>query len=893
MSFQVDYLSTLTSVTKPQPTQGSSLPKSDVQSEPESAHSALGAKIPYYAQSSEQMQTMNMQDDVMHMADNRISSQQDITLRQSSFPDTSIQTFLSRPIMIHTHLWDPATNGGNFSETIKPWDLVLSNPAMAEKLSRFKLLRADLKVKVLINGSPFHYGRVMVSYSPLSVAQPIVIGGGPRQRIARSQLPRIFIDPTYSKGGCLCIPFYWPSPWFDLANDDFTTYGTLNIDSLNPLRTLGEVKTVTISMVAWLENVEVSGSTFVAQSTGGGTPVDLADIKGSDEYADKNGVISGPATTVAAVSSSLENAPVIGTFAKATTIAANAVGSIARLFGFSRPPNVEPLTLMRNTPYSNLASGIGMDSVQKLTLDPKNELTISPQSVGLDEGDNLSYDFLLRDRDSFVGTFSWSESQAYGTLVHKFAVNPCLIGPGSSWSVNTTGRGLQPTTLHGVSRLFDSWSGTIKFRIQIVAAHAHRGRLMVLFDPSGSSAISSSNIDVYSVTNYNHVIDLAECRDYEFEVHWSQANAYAQVPNDEMNGPTPDWGTGITYDPEINNGTISFVVINQLSSLVSDSTVDINVFISAGKQFELANQRPRNMDTHPVLPPYTAQSLDLTYRAQAAENVEADNSNPEDVQNIPLMPDGPMTAFQHKPMIYFGERFESLRPLMKRYVLYQVYKPMNDTGSYTQWRDWYVGFSRYQFPAFAGWSQTGYDTPTGGTEQFNYVRDHYFMYISCFFAGRKGSVRYKAYINGPGATGEILVNRRIEQTQLGVIHGFNDQGTLADNATRRWTDGHGNTGTGALVTSQGTMQSIEYEVPFMSRYRFYPTRELTPYTFDATINLPLDSVRNQWEMRFVTEDVDGRNSMVTMYTAAGEDYSLSFFVGAPVVYEYPARWPAA
>lgn len=134
------------------------------------------------------------------------------------------------------------------------------------------------------------------------------------------------------------------------------------------------------------------------------TPYPLVTQAG-DEYIGE-GVISKPASTVARWANWLSDVPVIGRFARATEIGANAVSGIASIFGFSKPLMLEDLRHFKPRLFGPFAITEGRDNAYKLTLDPKNEVSIDPSIIGLPAKDSMAFANII-SREGLIGDFDW------------------------------------------------------------------------------------------------------------------------------------------------------------------------------------------------------------------------------------------------------------------------------------------------------------------------------------------------------------------------------------------------------------------------------------------------------------------------------------------------------
>jgi hypothetical protein len=298
----------------------------------------------------------------------------------------------------------------------------------------------------------------------------------------------------------------------------------------------GATDPIEISIFAWMEDVEFAGLTAAAPataqmageytSTQGSkkskkkkpksqpkpkpktkkVPV-MENTSGKDEY-EADGVVSAPAALVEKWAGYFTEVPYIGKFAKATQIAGGAVKSIASLFGFSKPAVLTDTAFYRPQYIGNLANTVGADPLHKLTLDPKQELTVDPTTVGLGEEDQMSFGYLVK-KEAWIDRFNWNTATTQNTgLLYSIQVHP-LIAP----TFVTESQSVQCMTPVGfVTMPFRYWSGSLRYRFQIVASQYHRGRLLFVFEPSLATAGTVADTN----DRYSHIVDIAEERDVTF-----------------------------------------------------------------------------------------------------------------------------------------------------------------------------------------------------------------------------------------------------------------------------------------------------------------------------------------------------------------------------------------
>lgn len=86
--------------------------------------------------------------------------------RNPIFPIQEVISFVRRPVPIFRHRWKPTDDAGA-GFVIDPLSLLLRLPSVQKKIANYRYMRADVVVKVRINGTKFHYGAWAVSAVPM------------------------------------------------------------------------------------------------------------------------------------------------------------------------------------------------------------------------------------------------------------------------------------------------------------------------------------------------------------------------------------------------------------------------------------------------------------------------------------------------------------------------------------------------------------------------------------------------------------------------------------------------------------------------------------------------------------------------------------------------------
>lgn len=807
------------------------------------------------------------------------------------YGDADLAEYLRRPVKILDTQW--FVTAGTLASLVNPWELFLEDPNVRKRVEGYRMMQCELHLRFTINGGPFFYGRAIAAYSPRHTEEGHGLAGPGAFRNAQlSVLPHLFLDPTTSEGGEMVLPFFNPDNWIDLIGGTYSDMGQLRLASLNDLlHANASTGAVNITVYAWAEKVRLAApttalyNTYDAQSgeeyiypvagvTLLGTIAALfahfrssctASVQSdqemepqSDEYG--TGIISKPASSVAKAAGWLTRIPAIKPYARATEIAATAMGRMAHIFGFARPPILSDLHRVKNKGGGNLANTDQHEALQKLSLDSKQELSVDPRTVGLSDVDEMAFDY-IKTKEMYVTTVNWSESDSGGSNLGTFVVGPDyhLTATFSSQEHN------QVAPMYGVSLPFENWRGSIKYRFQIAASQLHRGRLRLTYDPYEATASNENQV-------YSRIIDLATNRDFEMVVAWNHAKPWLRIFNRLGNntiGAHPGFGT-ISSSPLYHNGQIRLEVVNELTSPspALAQPVYINCFVSAGEDYELANPTDeilQNLEFEPQGDIYEPQSGD-------GEEVVAEEDNiPE--SPVGIVPIG-TTESDSSPHthVFFGESFKSIRSLLKRYCYHMSLFPGSNR----------IYYFESNFPVEPGQSVSPRHATAVGSlpadTPYNYTSMTYLNYFTPAYAGWRGGLRSKYYwpIDTSTSANPTLSIRRSPKPINQVICGNLSSGSpTTESEWNHYLQNRLKVGAGHDVTYSGVDGAVEVEFPFYSPKRFAPARKF----LDGSAGSSEDYKGNDFGHMIATHGTT--NQPIHRYVAAGDDFSLFFFVGWP------------
>lgn len=762
--------------------------------------------------------------------------------------------YLARPVRIHTFQWseaDPMT----ILNDIDPWYNYFNNAAIKYKLNNFSFIRADLHLKFVINASPFYYGALRAAYQPLPNFKQLpnqYTGVDNQHFINYSQLPGVWLSPQHSEGSTMTLNFFYPKNWIRTqVAQDFRDMGKLRFLSYTTLQSANGVtgQGVTVQVYAWAENVELAGPS-----------VGLA-LQG-DEYG--VGPVSGPASTVARLAGLVKGVPIIGKFATATEMGANAISGIAKLFGFTNVPVIEPAQPVRPNPFPPMASSEIGYPVEKLTIDSKNELTIDPSAIGLPSTDELSIEYLCK-KQSWLVNATWATTSVVDQPLFTARVTPALCDFDLSQTYSPTFM----TPMCWVSQLFREWRGDIIFTFKIVASPFHKGRLRISYDPYNSSMQTSTDI---GPQNFSVIVDLGAQDEVEIRIPYQQALPWLKVDNDLFG--EKNWTTSGSPSFALNdlyyNGIVSVKVLTQLTAPVATAPVQIMCFAKAAENIEFAN---------PTELPDPISNLSIQSGREEILPLSAPMGETHEIE-------------VDRTRINFGENIRSVRQLLRRSAINETFVSVTSGGQQNQFGYWRM--TRFPVPfgyANSGLTQVvGLQNPTG-TYNFNATRNTAYNWIAPAFVGQRGSMHltFNAEANAPVRQ---FAFSRYNKGAGQVSRGINvNAGVSESQSSMFYLQTYPRSMAGTALTNQETCAGLSVSMPHMSPYKFQSTNpvNITNPPNDGT-NQGDGSRDDQgiltWSMGNATGTPQTSQMKIHKYVGCGTDFSLYYFLCTPTFINY-------
>jgi hypothetical protein len=820
-----------------------------------------------------------------------INTQFEATYAESTDEIGSLGEYLTRPVLIDQFTWNESDVFTLTPHTVFPWFEYFDNAYIKSKLANFSRIHCNLKLTFRFNASPFYYGAMRVSYDvmnshkfdPLSTEDIIPL----------SQTPGVLLEPQACSSAELLLPFIWPHSWLNtnIANQ-FSNMGALIFEPFAQLQSANGVTGtgITISTYAEACDVEITGPTVqpILQS----------------------GVISGPAAAIAGAASLFASNKTVGPYARAIAVGATVVSRLAKIFGFSNAPVTSDVAPMQNKVFHAFANTETRVPIDKLAIDPANEVTIDNRVCGAEGEDPLVIQALVQ-RPSVIKVVSWSSSDTANSILQYGLVTPTIC---------RTSAGTGQTYVYyppcgWVSKMFRFWRGGMRYIFRVERSQYHKGRLVVSWDPNGMVTTLGVETAVFS-----KIFDLASPdQEFSIDIPYKACTPWLGCSDSLALYPTnPLYGT------EIYNGAFALGVLNPLTGPTATANVKIIVSACALEDMEFA--APADLPaTTTVATVQSCESTACVATECGACEAEEDLSDVAVLDGAPHLPiiiqsketpvDGTMDKSiikysEHIPDITVGERIGSLRCLLHRTTRSMTqYLGINGSGAtaYNGFKYHLVNYFDRLPPVYGFQYNDSYSSATSvistGLKPCNFCATHPINWVLAAFVGYRGAVVMHANVTGTTqlqdmwnlslsrtnedfsgiSTSNTVRNATFQQYDLTNGPGSLPSITMTKNSGGHpyWPMGQG----GMTVTNGKTQMALSAVIPQYANTRFMPT-EYSHRNFDGT-TFTYDTVRLDADISLPTTALDVQQwPHADIYWAAGVDFNPVFFTGVPRMYRY-------
>lgn len=575
-----------------------------------------------------------------------------------------IHAILQRPVTVYNGEFNSSFTNVN----LKFPDIILQKSVnVVKKLDYFTFFRANVKVRLVFNATPFMSGKYWMFFAPFDA---ISNRGARLANLSNcTGFPGIEVDMASNAPVEIKIPYCSPLSHYNLL-DTHSNMGELYIVPLNDIQSGTSPLSVgaTFTIFAWFEDIELALPTS-RPVTVPPTLTWRAQVGRSEEQAMTSGPpISGMAKSVAGVASSVGGYfPMLSKLCRPVEWVSRAIGGAAESLGWNKPTNLDKNCLFSNVPAKGYTNADGIDLSSKLCAMPDNGLTYDGGIFSTDI-DEMDIKYVASKSCTYRTSIPWTITTAVDSVIHYNTVNPGMATGGPEFS---------PTTCAFIASMFRYWRGTLKYRLTVAKTAFHTGRLRITYHP-GIYGAAATTAGVINENAYNWILDLSVSSELEFEIPY-----VSNVPWKECN-------IGVYNSSDFNNekystGTITVTVLTQLRR-ASDNVANncpVNMWISGGDDIAFAI---------PDFGKYAiAQPLDAAPTASVRNDTTSYDDDVEDeleqewvaqvfnltskgTEHNEQVSSGPSQSFPMQHMrhtaaeeLTMGEKITNLRQLIKRF----------------------------------------------------------------------------------------------------------------------------------------------------------------------------------------------------------------------------------
>jgi hypothetical protein len=779
----------------------------------------------------------------------------------------TLNMMVEKPALVNVTPWSTGSAHGTVLAVFNcPFDLVTST-VNHQPFNDYTFWRGVPTVKFQVNGTKFHTGRLIAFFVPLTNAG-VVAGWHVQNFAAATSVTHVMLDPAVNTIAELKIPFINQQSHInlrDVTSADFL--GTLVLMVFNQLQVgAGASTTVNVSMT-----VEFNENEFKVPAPTGQVFRDANIQRKLTRKAqhDKSHAQGNTFTTT-----NNQTYKDVASLALQQNTTGEEIGRGASAHASLDKPNcgLEP-PLVQITGLGFMANSTNITHLERFMHQPGPLTIATPETFGttIDEM-SLDHLFSIWNYDS---RYNWTTSQPVGG---SFVSRPVCPNPEALNSLRAVGTYYNVTTLDYCSMKASFWTGSIEYKIQVIASEYHTGKLFVGMHYGITSPNLSSVDDLTSQSGL--YIDLgAGTHEYIVSIPYISSKQMLRVPNgiealsNQLNFCTGYW---------------TLTIINPLVAPAGVSTnVDINIYKRGGPDYAVHYYGANNSTIVPADHDPGTPSLRIH-----------DVSEAQSGKTYYLSPSTPSAKVYPT-----GERIDNISDIIKRYARFT-----NEYGTMVS------GLVSVGYDISAILFTPAIDLSTTAVSPYAYRQSGLISYYSAMYRAHRGSWRFKTfttsvsptYIDNTATVGPTYVSNRAPVTTAVL---FSPDATskinpplttpqfyMLNSALAEGFDVVANTNTqygmiGAPIQVATSEPGVNmFEIPYVSQYKFLliqkdltnePFLFGTDYSSNGTIFFQFTGSQPGAAMQYNNAS----------YVAAGDETRFGIYLGPPVIYILPNAFP--
>jgi len=763
------------------------------------------------------------------------------------------------------------------------------------KVAGFVGMRARVRVRIQFNSQPFQQGMAILSFMPYAEYMPRHaawfykgLSGNLADMCAVSALPHVLLNLANQTAMEFVTPYVSPYLYVNLVTGQ-GSFGRVVLNSLSPVLSQAN-STVNFTVWANFEDVELIWPTDAPLATA------WAQVGSELPTMEKTGAISNTITSIGSAASSILPMVGLGSLAKPVSLFSTAASNVLKLFGFSKPTVQAPVTRVLQAPGRYFLNYDGADTSHKLGFSAGNELQTFSGFAGTDHDEMaLSY---IAARPAYIANFDWNVADQSDTALWSLPLSPQYLGWKGAASTVVKGSVDRLSPAARIATLLNLWRGDFVFDFHFVKTQMHSGRVRI---SSRLYNYATQSFPLNDMPGYTETadVDLTTSSTVRFRIPFAAVRPWLLTEIDR--------GVPLTSGDARNYclGQIQMTVINPLVAAPQcASVVEVIVFSHMeNAQFAVPNQTTflpyglpttalASSSTLEVVPTNKGKKPPKRSKREVVEDM--DNEIPVEgtaqvggVEDTKEVSEDHMNAGGLKippASMCVGEVVTSARQLIKRFIRVQTSTftaiPANATQPGTTATNLLI--RPWQLTPVATGSITS-TTPL-------YTPTDYIQHLAPMYSFMRGSVRFKlalitipANFNASIPFSVYINNSTINRTASnpgsaigsGIMASIVDI-PVASPGNLAYQPGFGDNPLVIYLDKEGI---IEFEVPYYSTGHMVATFYGSTTLADSRISkIPIPTV--------VVSHPQIAGATLSLYRAAGDDFSFGGLLGVPQVMEY-------
>lgn len=378
-----------------------------------------------------------------------------------------------------------------------------------DRVKRFRYWRANAKVRIQVNSTPFHYGSIAAAIVPYYSPSEVVASPVSQNTWGLSgQKCFGILSANTGKPLELTCPFQTPHEYLAITQQADVRPFYLSACVMNPLRLAGNASNpvLRISIFAQFDDFKILGP---SEATANSSSKKVVAADKEQRNATKQGTLGKVAGVVSDVAGKLTTVPVIGSIASLVAPVSSAIGKVFDYFGWDKPTNISAQVFTISRPNRGMQFSSGQDPAEPVGLKPDQKISTETSVWGVHDEATRAFLKLIQT-PMRCNQFTIANAQVPNNVFKAITIQPYA----PDWS-NGSGSPIIQTQLHDYlsyySQFFGACRGGYKYILYFDTSSYTSARVRITFEPSTNtiSAITDGGDSFSRIVDVNGATTIA------------------------------------------------------------------------------------------------------------------------------------------------------------------------------------------------------------------------------------------------------------------------------------------------------------------------------------------------------------------------------------------------